>query len=382
MKKLLPLLLVSLLLGACGGGKKLHFAQEGVTAKPRPDVSRDAFLEQKWSYRLDDALDALSGRLRPAHDDDQVIFAGPRGTVAAVETATGTRRWEVDLDQVLIGGVGNGDGLVMVANQDGEIIALNRDDGSEVWRTMVGGEVLAPPVVAPGVAVVRVGDSRVVGLDTADGQSLWSVAKSVDGLTVRGVSTPLINGRGTVIGLADGRLLALDVDRGAVLWETPIGTRRGANEVGRLADIDADPALLGTVLYVASYQSQVVAMALGTPRAIWSAEVSTLKNFGLDADRIFITTDTGSIVALNRYTGDPVWEQDQLSGRGLSGPLAVGDMLIVGDFEGYLYHLDPESGAIRAAQRIGDAIVQAPRSVDDLVMVVTERGRVHLFGTL
>ena len=383
MKKSIIIVLASLALFACGGGDKLHFAQEGVSPKPEPDVDGEPFLARAWRRDLSGSFDAHSGRLFPALDGDQVVMAGPEGDVIAVDPASGETRWAVDLDITITGGVGAGDGLLAVSTHDGEVIALDRNDGAEKWRARVGGEVLAPVVIAPGVAVVRAGDAKVVGLDTADGQLLWTVQKSVEGLTVRGASRPLINGRGVVVGLADGRLLALDIDRGRVLWETPIGTRRGSNEVGRLADIDTDPALLGTVLYVASFQSRVVAMALGSPRVIWSADLSTLKNFGLDADRLYVTTDTGSVVALNRYSGERIWEQDRLSGRGVTGPLAIGGHLLVGDFEGTLYRIDPENGAIRAAQDVArGAIVQAPVEIDGQVIVVSEDGRVQALDLL
>ncbi|MCZ7599791.1 MAG: outer membrane protein assembly factor BamB [Gammaproteobacteria bacterium] len=335
------MLLAAILVSACGGGNKLHFTREGVEPSPVPDVPRQEFPRSRlapgpWRAHSDRARAGCV----PPHDGDQVIVAGPGGEVAAIELATGATRWEVDLDIPLTGGVGIGDGLALVGSLTGSVVALNRDDGAEVWRESVGGEVLAPPAVAPGVAVVRAGDGRIVGLDTATGAVSWTVSKAIDGLTVRGMSKVLINGRGAVVGLADGRLVAIDIDRGRTLWETPIGTRRGASEVGRLADIDADPELLGTVLYVASYQSRLVAMALGTPRVIWSADVSTLKNFGIDADRLYVTSQRGTIVALNRFTGEVVWEQDQLSGRGLTGPLAVAGQLLVGDFEGNIFQLD------------------------------------------
>jgi outer membrane protein assembly factor BamB len=379
MKAAVVSIALAMLVSACGGNK-LHFTQEGVPPKDDPSVRGGDFLESAWRYNSGGSFDAESGRLRPGPDDDQVVIAGTDGEVAAVSKETGERRWVVDLDTTLTAGVGTGDGLAIVADLGGTVVALDRQNGAERWRAEVGGEVLAPPVIAPGVAVIRAGDAKIVGLDTANGSLLWTVQKAIDGLSVRGTSKPLLNGRGIVAGLADGRLLAIDIDRGQVLWETPIGTRSGSSEVGRLADIDADPALLGTVLYVASYQSRVVAMALGSPRVIWSNDVSTLRNLGLDADRVYVTTDEGSIVALNRYTGETIWEQDRLAGRGLSGPLAKSGQLIVGDYEGVIYQIDPESGAIRTAQRIGGgAVVETPIALDDLVLVTSESGRVQAF---
>ncbi len=373
---------VSLILTACGGNK-LHYTQEGVEPKPQPKINSDKFLELAWTYSTGKGFSASDNVLLPVVEGGTVYVAGLNGGVAALNLETGIANWQVELDTDLSAGIGAGDGLVVVAGPDGEVMALDRNDGALLWQAAAGGEVLARPLVAPGVVVIRAGDSRIIGLNTATGKLLWSLQKSVSGLSVRGASMPLLNGRGIVTGLADGRLIASDVDNGKVLWETPIGARRGTNEVKRLADIDADPALLGTVLYIASFQSRVVAMALGTPRVIWSADISTLRNFGLDADRLYITAESGVLHALNRYTGEVVWEQNRLAGRGLSAPLAVQGSLLVGDFKGIMYQLDSETGAFEADQSIsGGAIVAPPIKTESSILILTEGGRLHAFKML
>ncbi|GJL80590.1 MAG: outer membrane protein assembly factor BamB [marine bacterium B5-7] len=377
MKSRTLFLLLPVFLTACGG-TKLHYSQEGVAPNPEPKVNSERFLTTLYDHRLGGSFDAQTGILRPAPTADAVIVAGPDGKVSAIDATSGNEQWEIDLDLPLSAGVGIGDGLAVVANRSGQVIALRLDDGSETWRGMVNGEVLAPPAISPGVVIVRAGDSKIVGLDSATGSPLWTLQKNIEGLSVRGVSAPLINGRGAVVGLADGRILALDVDSGRGLWETPIGTQRGDNEVRRLADIDADPVLFGTILYVASYQSRVVAMALGTPRVIWSADISTLKTPGVDSDRLYISTETGTIVALNRFTGEKIWEQSELIGRGLTSPVRLGERLLVGDFKGVIYSLDPETGEIVASESIGGgALVGTPVKVGDTVLFTSESGRIH-----
>ena len=256
-------------------------------AIPNQKLSSSDFLVRNWRYSLDASIRSPSSAPRPSPDGDQVILTGPEGDVAAVDMSSGETRWITELEMEFAAGAGTGDGIVVVGSSTGEVIALDRTNGQEVWRKSIVGEVLSAPVIAPGIVVVRAGDTRFLGLDTANGDLVWTVKKNVEGLSVHGVSTPLLNGR-----RRSSRVLPtvgfwrVDIDRGRVLWETPIGSRRGNSEVKRLADIDGDPALFGTILYVASYQSRVVAMALGSPRVIWSSELSTLKNFGVDADHL------------------------------------------------------------------------------------------------
>ncbi len=375
--RIVAAILVSVLLAACGG-RNLHHAQEGVTANPEPKAPRSDRLQAVWSVRTGGEFDAAQNVIRPAIDEDRVFVAGPEGLVTAVEADSGSVLWRTDLDEALSAGVGTGDGLVLVGTANGDLVALDRRDGAELWRVGLSGESLTPPVVARGVVLVRVGDSRLVGFDSANGAQLWSMQKTVEGLTVRGASKPLLEGRGAVVGLADGRLMAVDIDTGRLLWETPIGQRRGSSEIGRLADIDADPVLLGTVLYVASFQGQVVSMAMGSTQVLWSADISTLRNLGLDEDHLYVTSDTGELVALNRYSGDAVWRNDVLKGRGVSAPLAIRDSVLVGDYEGVIYLFDRNNGTLSARLPLsGGAVVAPPQRFGDTVVVMTESGRAH-----
>ena len=378
----LVLLAALAVLAGCGG-PKLHFVQEGAPEDDLPKIRGDRFLDKAWDYRLSEGFTAETNILEAQVVGDSIFMAGPEGDVASLAIADGTVNWRVELDTPLTAGVGVGDGLVMVATSEGEVIALSAGDGSRIWGRLVGGEVLARPVSATDVVIVRVGDDRLVGLDSSTGEVRWSIVKNVTGLSVRGISTPLLNGRGVVAGLADGRLLAADVDTGNVLWESAVGRRRGSDRVQQLADIDADPALYGTILYVASFQSRIAAMALGNPRVIWSAEVSTLRDLEIDENNVYVVAAGGTIVALNRYSGEELWRQEALRGRGLSPAMSYRDKVIVGDFEGHIYQLDGATGEPTSMQKSGGgAVISKPLRVGDVVFLSHESGRISAMKLL
>jgi outer membrane protein assembly factor BamB len=380
MRNLLLILTVSLL-SACGGGKKVHFAQEGSTLSKKPEVSNSQFLKEIWDTNVGSGFNAENNVLTPAISDTTVFSASVDGTVSAIDIASGDFLWRVELDTDLTAGVGIGDGLLFLASRQGQLLAISQSDGTQQWTTVLENEVLAQPAVTSGVVVVRVGDDIVTGLDTANGDVLWRQEKSIAALSVRGVSRPLINGRGAVAGLADGSLLALDVDSGDVLWETAVGRPRGNNEMRRLSDIDADPVLFGTVLYVASYQSRIVAMAMGSPRVIWSRDLSTLKTPAVDADHLYITEQSGSLIALNRYSGEFAWELDSLQGRGLSSAVSIGEYLFVGDYEGNFYRIDRNTGKLIDRQKVpGGAVLLGPKRVGSSLLIMSENGRLALYS--
>ena len=93
---------------------------------------------------------------------------------------------------------------------------------------------------------------------------------------------------------------------------------------------------------------------------------------------LYLSEDTGAVVALDKNTGASVWKQDKLSYRSLSTPLAFGDYVVVGDFEGQVHFLKFEDGSFAARIATdGGGIAAAPLRVDDKVLVQTRKGGVY-----
>lgn len=374
------LIATSVVLGACGS-KSVHFMQEGVEAEEKVKIAGEARLTRAWRYSLGEGFGASDRPLIPAFASDRVFAAEPEGRVVALNLQNGESIWRREFDShLLLAGVGSGDGLVIVANAEGEVIALDSQTGETVWVTPVGREVLARPVVTPGVVVVRTGDGQVLGIDSANGEISWRVSRSIPGLSVRGVSTPLVNGRGVVAGFSTGRLVAINVDTGRENWDLPISQAQGDNEIQRLIDIDTDPILVGDVLYVGAFQGGITALSLTQQDALWSRPVSTLRNFGYDTENLYATNDEGVVLALDRLTGESRWSQSGLRGRGVTTPAVVGDYVVVGDYEGFLYLMERETGALVGRNRTGgDAVLELVSLDGNAVIALTEDGSVILW---
>jgi outer membrane protein assembly factor BamB len=93
---------------------------------------------------------------------------------------------------------------------------------------------------------------------------------------------------------------------------------------------------------------------------------------------VYLSEDTGSVLALDRNTGASVWKQDKLAYRNLSGPLATKDYVVVGDFEGQVHFLKFEDGSFAARVATdGGAIAAAPKAIDDKVLIQTRKGGIY-----
>ena len=95
---------------------------------------------------------------------------------------------------------------------------------------------------------------------------------------------------------------------------------------------------------------------------------------GADARNLYITDDQNAIVALDKTNGASLWKQDKLFGRGVTGPLALGRYVIVGDFEGYVHFLSREDGSFAARIATdGSPVISPPAALDMTSFVVQTR---------
>jgi outer membrane protein assembly factor BamB len=174
-------------------------------------------------------------------------------------------------------------------------------------------------------------------------------------LSLRGTGTPLIIGDdGVLVGTASGKLLALGLQDGKPVWEAVIATPRGRTELERIADVDADLALVGAVVYASSYQGVLSAISLGGGQILWNRDIASSTGIVADREQIYVSASDGTVWALSRSNGATMWRQPALQYRRLSAPVQQGNYLIVGDYEGYLHWLHKEDGRLVARTQVRD----------------------------
>jgi outer membrane protein assembly factor BamB len=314
---------------------------------------------------------------QPALAGESVYAAARDGTVTSLDQKSGDRRWRTSLDLRLSGGVGADEGTVAVASEEGEIAALDARDGKERWRARVSSEVLAPPAVGGGIVLVRSIDNRVFAFGADDGKRRWVYQRAPSSLVVRtGAAMTIAEGL-AFAGFPGGRLVALALDSGALRWEATVALPKGTTELERVADVIGAPAVQGREVCAAAYRSRVACYDVVTGRQLWGRELAALSGVSLDARYAFVSDELGAVHALDRSNGQSVWKQDRLAHRQLSTPLAGGDAVAVGDFEGYVHFLARDSGAFVARRETGGGAVRAaPLPLGAGLVVQTEGGGV------
>lgn len=339
------------------------------------EFTATATVNEQWSIDTGSGPGRQYLKLAPVLHDGTVYAVDTRGRVRALAQDSGKELWRTDVDLDITSGVGFGDDLILVASRKGEVVAIEKAKGQVQWRAQVSSEVLAPPAADSGVVVVQSVDGRLTGLAAADGKRLWSVDRSEPALSLRGTATPVIVADAVLTGFASGKIVAIDLRTGRMLWETPVAQPQGRSEIERLIDVDVPVLVLGRTLLAAAYQGKIVAVDMESGRLLWSRDISTYSALAADRSNAYVSDVRGHVYALDLRSGATVWKQDKLQARRLSAPAVTSDAVAVGDFDGYVHWLAREDGRFLARERAARAAVLAAPVADGAnVYVTTQNG--------
>lgn len=314
----------------------------------------------------------------PALSGNTVYVADAAGRIAGFAANSGSTVVNFDAGMPLSGGVGFGNGMVLVGTAKGEVLAFE-PSGKPLWKTQLSGAVLSPPAGAEGVVVARTGDGRIYGLNAVDGKQRWVYQRALPSLAVRSFAGLVIYRGGVFAGFPGGRLVAIALANGNVGWEAVVALPRGTTELERITDITSYPVIEGAQICAVAYQGRVACFDLIRGETVWARDVSSIAGMGVDTRGAYVTDDRSAVLALDRRTGSSLWKQDKLDGRWASAPLPIGRFVVVGDFEGYVHVLSREDGSFVARVATDGSAIQVPPVAIDLstFLVKTRNGGLY-----
>jgi len=370
--RIIGLVAATSLLASCG-----MFGDKEKDLEPMELVKIDSSIKIRkiWSAKLGGDAEFLRVALQPAGDGSRIYAASYDGNVTAFDPENGKQVWRAKLDVELSAGPGVGEGHVVVVAKDGFAVALDAATGEEKWRADVSGESLARPLIKGNAVLVQTIDNRIEALSLFDGRSRWTVVQSAPVLTMRGSASPVAVGSTVISGFDSGRVVAMDLDTGAVAWESLVSPPQGRSDLDRLSDIDGAIAVVGQDVYVAGYQGRLVSLASESGQVLWNREVSSYEGVAADWNSVYTVRDNGEIVALTRRTGAETWRNESLLRREPTLPVPFNTNVVVGDLEGYLHFFSNIDGEPVARVRLGSkAISSAPLVVANRLYVQSDGG--------
>ena len=170
--------------------------------------------------------------------EDRVIVVGRNVdgaavAVGALSASTGECAWRVfpQLGSSAISAPAAAEGIVVVGSADRFVRGLAVEDGQERWSSLALSlfSPFSAPAFPPGSAYVADLGGGLYRLDAAGGARLWSYQFNEVVLC-----SPVVSGDTVLLGLNDGRLVALNAATGHLVWQ-------GGSAPGRLGALALAP---------------------------------------------------------------------------------------------------------------------------------------------
>ncbi len=376
MLRICLILLVSLSLAACESIKGIFAGSDNsIPPTELEAITPEVSLRTIWEKKVGVGTDRDMVNLKPAFGISNVYTVDREGKVTSLDKSNGQINWQTELDVIVTGGLGLGNEMLFLGNDTGEIIVLNAEDGQLKWKKELSSVILSAPVTVGDIVIVRTGDGRLYGLNAVNGEQVWIYDRGVPVLTLRGNSNSLLGGEQLVFtGFDSGKVTALGVDQGRLLWEISAALPSGRSDLERLVDIDGDMVLLGRVLFAVTYNGRVVAIDAIEGEILWSRDMSSYTGLGVDERHIYVTDADSNVWALDAQSGDSLWKQNKLAYRRVTKPVALDNYVMVADFEGYIHALSRMEGDFAGRIKVDDDGISISPAVDEQVLYVYGNG--------
>jgi outer membrane protein assembly factor BamB len=243
--------------------------------------------------------------------------------------------------------------VILDAQGQVTLTQLNLD---EIWSTKLNSISVEPALITGDRIFVQTIDGRINAIERITGRLLWSYKDAEPSLTVSGTSTPVeidtASGKAVVTGLANGKLVALSVVDGSIIWEYRITRASGKTDVSRLVDVDAQVTNLGDRIIATAYQGDLVVVDNHTGQVRQAKPFSSYRSVQADGNVWYGVNAQSHIVAFDATTLEELWVNTELEYRQLSEILVSGEFVVVTDQEGFLHVIDKENGVWSGSRHI------------------------------
>ena len=335
------------------------------------EVVSETTINRNWRINVGNGQGDNYKKLTPVVDGGFVFAASDDGEIIAVNTINGDLMWQTEVENSITGGVGAGDGIVMIGTEAAELIVFNQSNGEEVWRASVSSEILSQPKTNGDIVVAQTVDGKLIALNREDGMQRWTYETTLPALTLRGTSSPILTSEGTVVaGFSNGILVSVAAEDGVYVWEERVAVPDGQYDIERVIDVDGELLVDGSRILAASYQGNLMAFDIASGQIVWGMEASSYHGMDQGFGNIYYSDDKSHLIALRNNSSDVVWQNEELQYRDLTAPKTISNYVAIADYEGYLHLVSQIDGRIVGRTRIDNDGIRSNLIDDDGKLIV------------
>ena len=169
-----------------------------------------------------------------------------------------------------------------------------------------------------------------------------------------------------------------------MLWQDALSRTSISTVATSLSDFDADPVIDSGRGYAIGQGGRMVALELVTAQRIREINTAGTATPWVAGDWIFVVTDQGQLLCLQRTTGKVRWmtqlrhyENEKKKDKPISwvGPIAAGDRLILANTLGEIVYVTPADGAVQSTVETKMPISLSPIVANNTLYILHDNGQ-------
>jgi eukaryotic-like serine/threonine-protein kinase len=208
----------------------------------------------------------------PAVDQHRVYFGSSDGHVYALDAATGVLMWSFETGAVVHASPAVVNGTVYIGSWDSYLYALDAATGRQKWRFKSGEDPLihnqvgfqSSPAVVDDTVYVGCRDGHVYALDAHTGKKRWDYSTSQSWVN----GTPAVRDGVVYVGTSDTqRFHGLDAKTGRMRFVFDAH-----------ALVFSSPAIAGELVYFGAFNGRIYALDVHTGQLVWQFQTDGAKS--------------------------------------------------------------------------------------------------------
>lgn len=327
-------------------------AQNKVKSSPLPKYKQTVSIKVDWRVNLGRGARLQLRHQAPAESGDHIYICDWKRLIV-LDTKSGKRVWHKKLNYPLSGCMVNFGDRIYLSDEEGTVYAIDSESRDIIWQNDINADSIGPPAANQNVVLIQTVNEKLYALNSNDGSQLWVYSAYNPGLTLFGSFQPIILGNIAISGFADGSVIVFDLRSGNPVSVRQISVPQGQSDIERLVDIDSNAIFEKGILYISSYSGTTIALNLNSGKEVWRQSIGSFLNMAAGEDQLFLVDKDSRIYAIDKQDGSVIWQRDDYLYRELTAPVIGDDYLAIGDAKGYVHILSLKDGSTLAHKKIG-----------------------------
>lgn len=337
------------------------YSLDGVSAAVLPDAP-----ERLWKFKAGSRVETT-----PVVAEGRIHFTSAKGGLFAVDPL-GHLIWKISIDpDSFTSPPLLADGKIVVGSSKGLLLAFDASTGAEKWTYAVGGTVQGTanrvdlPGGKKGIIVISQSDGSIHGIELDSGKGSWKTPpmQRCDGSA--GVGDGQI-----VMGSCAAALHVFSVDKAEKTADVPLGQD---NEVA------GGVAMSGKLAFAGTRSGRLCAVDVAAGTVVWTNADGQGEAFATPAvsqTLVVFGSDDGKVFGLKRSSGEKLWVFD--TGNRPLSPVIAGNRVVVAS-GGTLFLLEASTGKKVWSAPVSDDIT-SPAVAEGMILVGGDDGTVTAYG--